>query len=217
MHLFLTFLLFPQAFVLLIVLGQEQKTENEEEKVKIEVVHVPSDCDQKSKRGDLVNAHYDGYLAHNMTKFYCSRSEMHGHPKWFVLGVGQVIKGLDIALMDMCRGEKRKVTIPPSLAYGELGYDKIPPNATLFFEIELYAISQGPRSVEAFQKMDLDNDKHLSKEEINHYLTEEFKRDGKEDPTKQSMILTDIFHKNDRDGDGFISAREYNVYRHDEL
>lgn len=53
-----------------------------------------------------------------------SRSEKDGHPKWFVLGVGQVIKGLDIALMDMCPGEKRKVVIPPSLAYGEQGYGK---------------------------------------------------------------------------------------------
>lgn len=54
----------------------------------------------------------------------CSRTQNNGHPKWFVLGVGQVIKGLDIAMMDMCPGEKRKVIIPPSLAYGQQGYGK---------------------------------------------------------------------------------------------
>lgn len=53
-----------------------------------------------------------------------SRTQNEGHPKWFVLGVGQVIKGLDIAMMNMCPGEKRKVTIPPSLAYGQQGYGK---------------------------------------------------------------------------------------------
>lgn len=52
---------------------------------------------------------------------YSSRSTSTGHPHWFVLGVGEVIKGLDIGLNDMCPGEKRKVTIPPSLAYGEKG------------------------------------------------------------------------------------------------
>lgn len=61
-------------------------------------------------------------LMHNF--FFNSRTQNEGHPKWFVLGVGQVIKGLDIAMMNMCPGEKRKVTIPPSLAYGQQGYGK---------------------------------------------------------------------------------------------
>uniref|UniRef100_A0A803YGM3 peptidylprolyl isomerase n=1 Tax=Meleagris gallopavo TaxID=9103 RepID=A0A803YGM3_MELGA len=95
-----------------------------EEEVKIEVLHLPDGCSPKSKKGDLLNAHYDGFLASNGSKFYCSRTQNDGHPKWFVLGVGQVIKGLDIAMMNMCPGEKRKVVIPPSLAYGQQGYGK---------------------------------------------------------------------------------------------
>ncbi|MEE6489777.1 hypothetical protein FKM82_015679 [Ascaphus truei] len=218
MHFCPKLILFLQAYSLLTVHIQGQKEENAEEEVKIEVLYVPSDCTQKSKRGDLVNAHYDGYLAKDLSKFYCSRSEKDGHPKWFVLGVGQVIKGLDIALMDMCPGEKRKVVIPSSLAYGQKGFEKIPPNATLIFEIELYGINKGPRSVEAFQQIDLDSDQKLSKDEINHYLKEEFRKDGKtRAPNMRDLILTDIFQKNDHDGDGFISAKEYNVYRHDEL
>ncbi|XP_073433561.1 peptidyl-prolyl cis-trans isomerase FKBP7 [Dendrobates tinctorius] len=203
--------------VLYLLTGQIH-CEGEEEKIKLEVTHVPSVCTQKSKRGDLVNAHYDGYLAKDLSKFYCSRSEKDGHPKWFVLGVGQVIKGLDMAMLDMCPGEKRKVTIPPSLAYGDKGYEKIPPDATLIFEIELLAISKGPRSAEAFHHIDLNDDQFLSKDEISHYLTEEFKKDGKKrDPSVHGRILTDIFQKNDHDSDGLISAREYNVYNHDEL
>ncbi|XP_005049351.2 PREDICTED: peptidyl-prolyl cis-trans isomerase FKBP7, partial [Ficedula albicollis] len=149
-----------------------------------------------------------------------SRTQNEGHPKWFVLGVGQVIKGLDIAMMNMCPGEKRKVRIPPSLAYGQQGYaqGKIPPNATLIFEIELYAVRKGPRSVEAFNQIDRDGDKKLSELEISQYLKEEFARDGKKrHPSAHDEILADIFKKNDHDGDGFISAKEYNVYQHDEL
>ncbi|NXG41573.1 FKBP7 isomerase, partial [Psilopogon haemacephalus] len=188
--------------------------------VKIEVLHLPEVCSPKSKKGDLLNAHYDGFLANDGSKFYCSRTQNEGHPKWFVLGVGQVIKGLDIAMMNMCPGEKRKVIIPPSLAYGEQGYaqGKIPPNATLIFEIELYAVNKGPRSVEAFNQIDKDSDKKLSQLEISQYLKEEFARDGKKrHPSVHDEILADIFKKNDHDGDGFISAKEYNVYQHDEL
>ncbi|XP_007669473.2 peptidyl-prolyl cis-trans isomerase FKBP7 [Ornithorhynchus anatinus] len=190
------------------------------EDVEIEVVHLPRDCAKTSKKGDLLNAHYDGYLARDGSRFYCSRTQNEGHPKWFVLGVGQVIKGLDIAMMGMCPGEKRKVTIPPSLAYGSEGYaqGKIPPNATLIFDIELYAVSKGPRSLETFNQIDLDSDKKLSKTEINHYLKKEFEKDDKpRDQSYHDSVLEDIFKKNDHDGDGFISSKEYNVYQHDEL
>lgn len=54
-----------------------------------------------------------------------SRSVKDGHPQWFVLGVGQVLKGLDVGLMGMCAGEKRKLTVPPSLAFGAKGKGRV--------------------------------------------------------------------------------------------
>lgn len=41
------------------------------EEVKIEVVQLPEVCSPKSKKGDLLNAHYDGFLASDGSKFYC--------------------------------------------------------------------------------------------------------------------------------------------------
>lgn len=54
-----------------------------------------------------------------------SRSDKDGHPQWFVLGIGQIIKGLDMGITEMCAGEKRKITVPPSLAFGEKGKGKV--------------------------------------------------------------------------------------------
>ncbi|XP_054471601.1 peptidyl-prolyl cis-trans isomerase FKBP7 [Anoplopoma fimbria] len=186
--------------------------------VKIEVLFKPEECTQKSKRGDLMNVHYDGFLAKDGSQFYCSRSDKAGHPQWFVLGVGQVIKGLDKGMEDMCPGEKRKITVPPGLAFGEKGKDPVPPNATVVFEVEVYSVSRGPRSMEAFGHMDLDKDRSLTKAEVKAYLKLEYEKGGKprDDPFYEK-IMADIFRKSDKDSDGHISAKEYNIYEHDEL
>lgn len=65
----------------------------------------------------------------------------HGEPFAVHLGKGEVIRGWDIGLLGMKVGEKRKLTIPSELAYGQMGFPGvIPENATLTFEITLRAI-----------------------------------------------------------------------------
>jgi peptidylprolyl isomerase len=52
--------------------------------------------------------------------------------------IGEVIEGWNEALLDMKKGEKRLLVIPPELAYGERGYPgAIPPDSFLVFEVEL--------------------------------------------------------------------------------
>lgn len=58
------------------------------------------------------------------------------------LGIGQVIKGWDQGLLDMCVGEKRKLTIPSDLAYGSRAMGSaIPANSVLVFDVELVRIN----------------------------------------------------------------------------
>ncbi len=53
-------------------------------------------------------------------------------------GVGEVIKGWDRGVAGMRVGDKRKLTVPPQMAYGTDGVrGTIPPNATLNFNVEL--------------------------------------------------------------------------------
>lgn len=47
------------------------KAQEPDDEVKIEVLFKPEQCEQQSKKGDLMNVHYDGFLAKDGSQFYC--------------------------------------------------------------------------------------------------------------------------------------------------
>ena len=86
--------------------------------------------------GDALTVHYTGGLE-NGTEFDSSRD---GNPIVFVLGAGEVIPGWEEGFASMKEGGRRRLSIPPGLAYGSQGQGEIPPNATLIFDVELLEI-----------------------------------------------------------------------------
>uniref|UniRef100_A0A8D2N7B9 peptidylprolyl isomerase n=1 Tax=Zonotrichia albicollis TaxID=44394 RepID=A0A8D2N7B9_ZONAL len=98
------------------------------------------------KKGDTVHCWYTGKLQDG-TVFdtniqSSSKKKKAAKPLSFKVGVGKVIRGWDEALLTMSKGEKAQLEIEPEWGYGKKGQPdaKIPPNAKLFFEVELVDI-----------------------------------------------------------------------------
>ncbi|CAL4147529.1 unnamed protein product [Meganyctiphanes norvegica] len=123
----------------------------------IENLNDPANCRRPSKDGDTLKTHYTGTLASDGTQFDSSigmhytgtltsdgtqfASIIGRGPFEFELGAGRVIKGWDQGLSGMCPGDKRKLTIPPELGYGDRGAGPIiKGGATLVFEVQLVGI-----------------------------------------------------------------------------
>lgn len=103
--------------------------------------YKPEECYEMADIGDEVFVHYTGKL--ETGQVFDSSKEGGRGPLPFKLGEGRVIPGWEQGIRGMCVGEKRKLIIPPHLAYGTNGHPPtIPPEATLTFETELVNINK---------------------------------------------------------------------------
>lgn len=94
---------------------------------------------RKARVSDNISVQYVGVLFKNGKQFDTSwRGNRPGRAFRFQLGTGGVIAGWDRGLLGMRVGGRRKLIIPPELAYGAQGFPpKIPPNSTLIFDVDL--------------------------------------------------------------------------------
>jgi len=117
---------------------EEQVVVEPETTLQVEIIQKGTG-DRQVEQNDVISVHYVGTLTDG-SKFDSSIDR--GEPFTFTVGIGQVIKGWDQGTQGMKVGEKRKLTIPANLAYGEQGSGAvIPPNSTLIFEVELVSFA----------------------------------------------------------------------------
>ncbi|MBY0313137.1 MAG: FKBP-type peptidyl-prolyl cis-trans isomerase [Phycisphaerales bacterium] len=105
--------------------------------VVITIVPPESDAPPLEDGGELV-AHYTGWFT---TGQVFDSSRQTGREPFKVRLPGPVIKGWNDGLKGMAKGERRRLIVPPELAYGERGFrGAIPPNSTLIFDVETLAV-----------------------------------------------------------------------------
>jgi FK506-binding nuclear protein len=100
----------------------------------LKVGNGPEATDKK-----MIGMYYEGKLKSNGKVFDSTKS---GKPFKFRLGAGEVIKGWDVGIAGMKVGGKRRLTIPPAMAYGKEGaLPDIPANSVLIFEVECKGVN----------------------------------------------------------------------------
>ena len=140
--------LFSRLFVLvcsfLMVFGSHAQAASQKESAgyevmtqELKIIDQNEGTGRVAESGDIVRVHYVGTLE-NGKQFDSSLGR--GVPLEFQLGVGQVISGWDQGVVGMKEGGKRKLIIPPALAYGDRSVGSIPPNSTLIFQVELLEV-----------------------------------------------------------------------------
>jgi FK506-binding protein 14 len=216
-----------KSFVLLAVLAVAAHAEPEvtDSGLAVEYINKPDACERPARNGDLLEMHYTGTLEDGK-KFDSSYDR--AEPFKFQIGVGQVIKGWEEGVLGMCAGEKRRLIVPASLGYGDQGAgDIIPGGATLYFDVELMGVEEGPTPVNVFAQIDADGDKALTRDEISGYLKQQVEsmqsaggeqgEEARKMLEDQDKLVEEIFAHEDKDKDGVISHEEFSGPKHDEL
>ncbi len=106
---------------------------------ELEITDLSVGDGDEAAAGQTVSVHYVG-VAHSTGEQF-DASYDRGDPLQFRLGVGQVISGWDTGVQGMRVGGRRRMVIPPHLAYGDRGAGGvIKPGETLIFVVDLLSV-----------------------------------------------------------------------------
>ena len=112
--------------------------------VPFETIDLQVGSGGEAENGDSLSMAYHGWVYDLLApdnKGDTFDSTTAENPFDFTLGVGAVIVGWDLGIVGMRVGGRRRIVIPHELAYGAAGRQpRIPPYATLLFEVELLAV-----------------------------------------------------------------------------
>ena len=130
-------------------------TEQQDQVVTVSQLIPPKMCNRRATTDDLVEISYIGRVVESGAIFDGSAVKINGQDVpgrgnnvsvYFVVGkqpFGQFPPGWDVGIEGMCVGERRRLIIPPVLAYGATGVPRrgIPPNATLQYDVTLVSLN----------------------------------------------------------------------------
>jgi peptidylprolyl isomerase len=106
---------------------------------QLELEDIEAGDGDEAVSGKVVEVHYVGVSWQTGKEFDASWDR--GDTFKFKLGKGQVIDGWDQGVQGMKVGGRRRITIPPMLAYGKRGAGRvIGPDETLVFVVDLIAV-----------------------------------------------------------------------------
>jgi peptidylprolyl isomerase len=105
----------------------------------LEVLDIVEGAGDEARPGTVVDVHYVGVAYSTGEEFDASYNR--GEPLQFPLGTGTVIQGWDQGVSGMRVGGRRRLVVPPHLAYGDRGAGGvIAPGETLIFVVDLVGV-----------------------------------------------------------------------------
>ncbi|MEU2395727.1 FKBP-type peptidyl-prolyl cis-trans isomerase [Streptomyces sp. NPDC007369] len=106
---------------------------------ELQITDLTNGDGAEATKGSTVSVHYLGVSFSTGEEFDASWNR--GQAFEFPLGAGRVIKGWDMGVEGMKVGGRRKLVIPPHLAYGDRSPSPaIKPGETLIFVVDLLAV-----------------------------------------------------------------------------
>jgi hypothetical protein len=131
--------------------AQESKTDP-----KVDVTEVAEGSGTEVASGDRVTVVFTATGAHGRV-VDSSTARSANEPFKFIVGLGQVVRGLDDSVVGMKAGGRRRLAVPAALAYGAKGSvsPQVAPNEALVYDVELVAIEVPPKPPDAPQPRDL--------------------------------------------------------------
>jgi FK506-binding protein 2 len=126
-----------------------------DQKITVTQLIPPKMCKRGADVDDLMEISYVGSILETGVIFDGSAVKINGEgipgrgndvSIFFVLGkqpFGQFPPGWDVGMSGMCVGERRRIVIPPVMAYGSTGVPRrnIPPDASLVYDVSLISIN----------------------------------------------------------------------------
>jgi len=136
-------------------MGQQETNESTlgpYDRLAVQVVQKPDNCNVKAKPGDVVTISYEARISSMRGPIYDSTSWRQGEPATFQLGKRAALPGVEIGLQNMCVGEVRQIDVPTTLGYGKFGSQvfDIPGDVRLWWRVELLNLTKSAKKYSLF-------------------------------------------------------------------